>query len=222
MQLSFELIEPSVSAKACVIWLHGLGASGHDFVDAPSIMQHCQSEAVRFIFPHAPEQPVTINGGMRMPAWYDIVSTDFAFREDKMGVAASAKSIQALIDEQNRQGIPNARIALIGFSQGGAMSLHVGSGQATPLGAIAALSAYLPCHEDFASHVKLAAKSTPIWMGHGEQDPVVPFSIGQASAEHLKAVGFPLEWHAFTMEHNVCIEELTLLDKWLHKNLLTK
>ncbi|KRG70445.1 alpha/beta hydrolase [Pseudoxanthomonas dokdonensis] len=198
-----------------VIWLHGLGADGNDF--APIVPELVRKDwpALRFVFPHAAVRPVSINNGMRMRAWYDIVGMDFPDRADSAGVAESALQIEALIAREQARGIAANRILLAGFSQGGAMTLAVGLRRREPLAGLIVLSAYLPDANQAASVVQSAAVSQPVFMAHGSGDPVVPFSYGQRSAQALQALGFTVEWHDYPMAHQVCAEEIRALGDWI-------
>jgi len=203
-----------------VLWLHGLGADGHDFAPiVPELLlrdgQRRDWPALRFVFPHAPQRAVTINGGMRMRAWYDIANVDFARRADEAGIAESVGQVQALIDREAERGIPASRLVLAGFSQGGAVALAAGLQRVQPLAGLVAMSTYLPMHDRAASLVTPQALSQPVFMAHGLQDPVVPFAAGQYSAGALKALGFAVEWHPYAMPHSVCAEEVRDLGDWL-------
>jgi len=210
-------VDTGENPKATVIWLHGLGADGHDF--EPIVPElGLQGLAIRFIFPHAPSMPVTINGGYIMPAWYDIAMTDFGVRQDRKGIMQSAASIQLLIEQEQMRGIKPERIILAGFSQGAAMSLHVGLRQSTPLAGIIALSGYLLLADEM-DQLATAAKATPIFMAHGINDPVVPFSLGDASRRKLEEVGYQLAWHSYPMQHQVCMEEIRHIGNWIRQIL---
>lgn len=209
---------PSASqpAAASVIWLHGLGADGHDF--AP-IVPMLRMPSVRFVLPHAGTRPVTINGGFVMRAWYDILALDFSgVRESERHIRESAEQISALIERERLRGIPSERIALVGFSQGGAMALHVGVRERERLAGIAVLSGYLVLGGNTLPEERSAANSTtPMLFCHGSKDPVVPVFLGKAAHDQLKALDpeRPLEWHDYPMGHEVCPEELTVIAKWL-------
>lgn len=191
---------------ASIIWLHGLGADGHDFV--PAITQMAPADNWRFILPHAPHIPVTINHGMRMPAWYDIYGSDIAAQQDRSGIESSAAGISELIAAEQARGIPASRILLAGFSQGGAIALHCGLRQQEALAGIIALSTYLPLHEHLPKEKTSASNATPIFMAHGIYDAVIPARIGQDSANYLEQQGYRLAWHSYHMQHSVCSEEL--------------
>jgi phospholipase/carboxylesterase len=205
--------------RTSLIVLHGLGADGHDFVPLCEELDLRALGAVRFIFPHAPEQPVTINGGYVMRAWYDIRQVDLQRQEDADGVRASGAAIAALIDAERARGVPAQRIVLMGFSQGCAMSLFTGLRYPERLGGIVALSGYNPLAEHFEAERSDANRLTPIFMAHGRLDPVVVPARGEAAREQLRALGHTVEWHDYRMEHSVCPEELRDLQAWLLKTL---
>ncbi|PND39662.1 carboxylesterase [Paucibacter aquatile] len=205
--------------RTSLIVLHGLGADGHDFVPLCEELDLRALGAVRFIFPHAPEQAVTINGGYVMRAWYDIRQVDLQRQEDADGVRASGAAIAALIDAERARGVPAQRIVLMGFSQGCAMSLFTGLRYPERLGGIVALSGYNPLAEHFEAERSDANRLTPIFMAHGRLDPVVVPARGEAAREQLRALGHTVEWHDYRMEHSVCPEELRDLQAWLLKTL---
>ena len=198
-----------------VLWLHGLGADGHDF--APLVPELVRSSwpAVRFVFPHAPVQPVTINNGMRMRAWYDIKDFDLANRADAAGVEASIAQVGALLDREHARGIPSSRTFLAGFSQGGAIALAAGLRRATPLAGVIALSTYLPLGAHSFDRLGQAAAAQPVFMAHGSADPVVPFAAGERSAGLLREHAIAVDWHAYPMAHQVCAEEVADLREWM-------
>ena len=200
-----------------IIWLHGLGADGEDFVPVAEDMN--LPLAVRYIFPHAPKQPVTINGGFIMRAWYDIAGASIAAKQDETGIRASQAAIEALIAQEKQRGIVPENIYLAGFSQGGAIALHTGLPHASRLGGILALSTYLVLEEKLPHEASIAAECTPVFMAHGRGDPVVPYALGRASAEKLSGLGYPLEWHEYAMPHSVCIEEIRDIEAWLTHRL---
>jgi len=202
-----------------VLWLHGLGADGHDFAPIVPELVRRDWPALRFVFPHAPQRAVTINGGMRMRAWYDIRNVDFANRADEAGIAESVAQVQALIDREAERGVPASRLVLAGFSQGGAVTLAAGLRRAQPLAGLVALSTYLPMHERAAALATPQARAQPVFMAHGLQDPVIPFAAGEYSARALAALGFAVEWHRYPMPHSVCAEEVRDLGDWLSARL---
>jgi phospholipase/carboxylesterase len=212
-------LEPESPATACVIWLHGLGADGNDFVPIVPELRLPDSMALRFVFPHAPIRPVTLNGGMRMRAWYDILGLDRALREDEAGIRESQAQIEALIRRENARGIPSGRIVLAGFSQGGAITLQTGLRYPEKLAGLMVLSSYLPLRDRFTAEISAANRATPIFMAHGEFDYMLPLQLGSASRDLLQQNGYPVEWHAYPMEHQVCLEEIRDIAAWLRKVL---
>jgi len=198
-------LEPDTPADASIIWLHGLGADGHDFV---SVAESLDLPAVRFIFPHAPQRPVTINGGYAMRAWYDIYAADIAARQDAEGIAASRQMIEKLIAREKGRGISAQRILLAGFSQGGAIALYTGLRHAEKLAGILALSTYLPLHERLQREKTPANRQTPIFMAHGLFDDVIPLQIGRASADLLEQQDYRVNFFEYPMPHSVCGEEI--------------
>ncbi len=213
--------ETAPNPQWTVLWLHGLGADGHDF--APIVPELARREwpALRFVFPHAPQRAVTINGGMRMRAWYDIVDFDLANRADETGVAESVAQTEALIAREHERGVPASRIVLAGFSQGGAVALAAGLRRSEPLAGVVGLSTYLPAANKAAEFLAEAATTQPLFMGHGTQDPVVPFAAGEYTAALLKMLGFAVDWHAYPMAHQVCAEEIQDLGDWLSRLFAT-
>ena len=198
-----------------VIWLHGLGADGHDFAPIVPELVRPGWPALRFVFPHAPVRPVTINNGMRMRAWYDIVGMDFPTRADSHGVNQSVTQANALIEREQARGIPAHRILLAGFSQGGAIALAAGGRRTTPLAGLIALSTYLPDAQAATAEKADAATTQPVFMAHGGSDPVIPMMYAEQSADLLKTFGFNVEWHRYPMAHQVCAEELSDLGDWM-------
>jgi phospholipase/carboxylesterase len=210
-------IETAKSPKASVIWLHGLGADGNDFAPIVPALQ-LPKTPIRFVFPHAPVQPVTINGGMRMRAWYDI--TDGAIRrEDENGVRASQKLIEALIAREKERGTEAKRLVLAGFSQGGAIALQTGLRHPQRIAGVMALSTYLPIADKFAAEASAANKDSPIFMAHGSYDPVIPLARAEQSRGILQSLGYAVEWREYPMPHSVCPEELADIGAWLRKAL---
>lgn len=204
--------EPSWS----IIWLHGLGADGHDFVPVVPELLRRGWPALRFVFPHAPVRPVTINNGVPMRAWYDIVDIDLARRADESGVVASVAQVEALVEREVARGVPRGRIILAGFSQGGAVTLAFGLRAREPLGGLVALSTYIPSSHDSARAALVeGANRQPVFMAHGSQDPVVPVVAGEQGAALLRELGFAVDWHAYPMPHSVCAEEIRDLGDWL-------
>jgi len=200
-----------------IIWLHGLGADGEDFVPVAEEMN--LPVAVRYIFPHAPEQPVTINGGYIMRSWYDIVANDIGSKQDAAGVRDSQAEIEKLIAREKARGILPTNIFLAGFSQGGAVALHTGLRHTERLGGILALSTYLPLPDTLKEEASSAAKNTPIFMAHGRNDPIAPYTLGRSSEEILLRQGYQVEWHEYAMPHSVCQEEIRDIEAWLTQRL---
>jgi phospholipase/carboxylesterase len=196
-------VETAPQPSAAVIWLHGLGADGNDFAGLVPELDLSGCPAIRFIFPHAPAIPVTVNGGYVMPAWYDILGADLVSRQDAAGIRASGQAINALIEREIARGIPAARIVLAGFSQGCAMALHAGLRFPQSLAGIMALSGYLPLAEHLAAERNAANAHTPIFMAHGSQDPVVVPARGEASRDLLARLGYPVQWHSYPMPHSL-------------------
>ena len=215
MTLECVEIETAPQPRHAVIWLHGLGADGHDF--EPIVPQLLRPEwpALRFVFPHAPVTPITLNGGLPMRAWYDIAGFDLAQRQDEAGIRASITSVESLIAREMERGVPIANIVLIGFSQGGAIALAAGLRHASTLAAIVALSSYLPIAEVTAGERHAANTATPIFMGHGAFDPVVPRYLGERSRDRLRDWGYQVDWHSYPMAHQVCPQEIADLADFL-------
>ena len=201
--------------QAAVIWMHGLGADAHDFEPAVPALAPGTDVPVRFVFPDAPRLPVTINGGAVMPAWYDIVGFGDAAPQDLQGIRSSAAAIEQLIGREQARGIPAERIVLAGFSQGGAMALHTALRFSARLAGVVALSCYLPVSDTFAAEAQPANAATPVFMAHGEYDPVVDPRRGQASMALLRAAGYPVRWHTYPMPHSVVVEELADVREFL-------
>lgn len=213
------VIEPKEQADACVIWLHGLGADGHDFADVVPSLNLAPNHRMRFIFPHAPHQPVTLNGGMVMPAWYDISAIDLDMWQDDKGIRTAEQNLKALIESVIQSGIPAKRIILIGFSQGGALALHTAVRFEQSLGGVAGLSTYLPLHASLGEERHANNHQIPLFLGHGLMDPIVSYWIGQKSMGYLQAVGFQPEWHVYPMVHTVSLPELNDLGQWMQRIL---
>ena len=209
------------SPTATVIWLHGLGADGNDFVPIVPELRLPDSLGIRFLFPHAPVRPVTCNGGYEMRAWYDIYSLDDLENEDEAGLLDSQQRVEALIASENERGIPSQRIVLMGFSQGGAIALHAGLRHPQRLAGIGALSSYLPLHNSPAEDYSPENINTPIFMAHGLQDPVVKYQHGKSSHALLTKMGHSINWKDYSMEHSVCEEEITDISNWLTQSLTT-
>ena len=220
--MSFEqdaiIIEPKESHRASVIWLHGLGADGHDFEAIVPELGLPDDLGIRFIFPNAPKRPVTINGGMSMRAWYDVKSTDLRDQEDTQSIIESSNLINSYINAEIEAGIESNKIILAGFSQGGAITLHAGLRFPSPLAGLLALSCYLPL-AGLLKDEAIADKGMPIMMAHGISDPVIPVDQGRASCETLKEHGYAVEWHEYMMQHSVCLEEITAIGTWIKRLL---
>jgi phospholipase/carboxylesterase len=210
-------LEPEAPAQRSVVWLHGLGADGHDFPPIVPELGLDPALAIRWVFPHAPAIPVTINGGMVMPAWYDIRALDFHRRHDEAGIRLSAARVERLIRRENERGVPSERIVLAGFSQGGAIALHVALRHAERLAGVVALSTYLVLGESLAGERHAANAELGIFQAHGTLDPMVPVARGSASRDALRALGHPVEWHEYPMGHQVCAEEIEDLGRWLSR-----
>ncbi|TAL75564.1 MAG: carboxylesterase [Rhodanobacter sp.] len=211
--------ETGASPRHSIIWLHGLGADGHDFVPlVPTLIAH-DWPAIRFVFPHAPVRPVTVNGGLPMRAWYDIVAFDLNARQDEAGIRESMASVEALIARENARGVADERIVLAGFSQGGAIALSAGLRHAHPLAGIVALSTYLPLAAALATERSQANAAVPIFQGHGRFDPVVVPPRAIASREQLEHLGYKVDAHVYPMAHAVCVEEIADLRAWLTPRL---
>ena len=212
-------VETGRTPTGSVIWLHGLGADGHDFEPlVPELVQPAE-RALRFVFPHAPIRPVTLNGGYAMRAWYDIAALDRRMPEDKSGIRASRAAIDTLIRRENSRGIASERIVLAGFSQGGAMALFAGTRYPEKLGGIMGLSCYLLLAARLGAERSAANQSTPVFLAHGRQDPVVALLLGQHAHQALEASGYPVEWHAYDMPHSLCPQEVTDIAAWLRRVL---
>ena len=195
-----------------LIWLHGLGADGHDF---EPLVPELGIDGLRFVFPHAPVMPVTLNGGIPMRAWFDIASLDFDAVPDEAGIRRSAAALGRLIDKEVAQGVPSERIILAGFSQGGAIALHTALRETRPLGGVIALSTFLPLAATLAAERHAANLRVPIFMAHGDDDPVIPIRFAEASREWLERAGYAVEWRRYPMAHTVSLEEVRELARWL-------
>jgi len=218
-QLSCVEVQPSGPARSAVIWLHGLGADGHDFEPIVPYLSLPESAGVRFVFPNAPRIPVSINWGMVMPAWYDITEADLRKSHDEAGVRRSADQVAALIRRENERGIPTSRIVLAGFSQGGAIALHLGLRYPERLAGIMALSTYLVCEDSLEQELGDANRETPLFQAHGIQDPMVPMDRGESARNRLGELGIEVQWKAYPMMHEVCPQELQDIGVWLNRVL---
>jgi len=209
-------VETGPAPRAAIIWLHGLGADGHDFEPIVPELSLPPATAVRFVFPHAPIQAVTINGGARMRAWYDIGHDG---RQDAAGIRASQLRVEALIARERGRGVAAHRIVLAGFSQGGAIALQTGLRHPDPLAGVLALSTYLPLADTLEKEASAAARDVPIFMAHGVEDPLIPLARAAQSRDRLSALGYRVEWHEYPMPHSVCAEEIRDIGVWLQRTL---
>ncbi|HWM71176.1 MAG TPA: hypothetical protein VNO35_31710 [Steroidobacteraceae bacterium] len=212
-------IETGRNPTGTVLWLHGLGADGHDFAPIVPQLVTPDERPLRFIFPHAPVRPVTVNGGAAMRAWYDILGFNRGIPQDEVGIRASDEEVGALIRRENQRGIATSRIVLGGFSQGGAISLFSGPRYPEKLAGIMGLSCYMLLEDALPTERTRANYQTPIFLAHGNQDPVVDFRRGTEAKQLLEAGGYPVEWHAYPMPHSVCPQEIVDIAAWLRKVL---
>ncbi len=221
-------LETGKNPTHSIIWLHGLGADGEDFL--PIAEEMTLPVSVRYIFPHAPMRPVTLNGGFVMRAWYDIYAAaptggldlEAGRKQDEAGIRASQAELEKLIAQEKDRGIKAENIYLAGFSQGGAIVLHTGLRHAERLGGLLGLSTYLPLAATLAQEASSAARQTPIFMAHGRSDPILPYPLGKSSAQQLTENGYALEWHEYPMPHSVCQEEIADIENWLKKRLASE
>lgn len=213
------IVEGAGAVTASVIWLHGLGADGHDFEPIVAELDLPSDHGIRFVFPHAPVRPITINRGMAMRGWYDVAENDLTRREDEAGIRDSARILSGHIAAQRALGIDNRRIVLAGFSQGGAVALFAGLRHHEPLAGIMALSTYLPLPLTLPAEASPANASVPIFMAHGSFDPIIPAHQGDASAKLLMASGYKVDWRSYPMPHSVCEEEIADVSRWLRQRL---
>jgi len=214
--LESVIVETGPKPLYSIIWMHGLGADGHDFEPLVPELQ-AGLPPLRFVFPHAPVRPVTINNGYAMRAWYDIIGIDRRSAEDFKGIGESADSIGGLIHREHARGIASDHILLAGFSQGGAMALHLATRHPDKFAGVIALSSYLPLSRDLSKACDAANLATPIFMAHGTLDPVVPYMLGDESRQVLETAGFKIEWHAYPMQHSLCEPEVADLRGWLRR-----
>ena len=205
----------SADSTHSIIWLHGLGADGHDF--EPIVNELNTTQAIRFIFPHAPSMPVTVNNGMSMPAWYDITSAQIDNKQDEAGIRKSQHSVLALIEREIQRGITSSNIILAGFSQGGAIALHTGLRYEKPLAGIMGLSTYLPLIDSVKNEIHQQNRNTPILLAHGKHDPVVPFDLAEKTKACLDELNYTTELHSYEMEHSVCPEEVNDISDWINQ-----
>ncbi|MBT1451815.1 alpha/beta fold hydrolase [Glaciecola sp. XM2] len=218
-QLEGVIQEAPAEHKATIIWLHGLGDSGNGFAPIAPELKLPDSLGVKFIFPHAPIRPVTINNGMEMRAWYDIKSMDMESRADVDGVKESAAAVSQLIEAEIAAGIPANKIMLIGFSQGGVIALHLGTRFNKPLGGIVALSTYMSAAHTLADEKSSANQDTPILCCHGQQDEVVPLFLGRSAYQTLIENDYQVQWKEYIMQHNVCLPEIKDISKFIQAHL---
>jgi phospholipase/carboxylesterase len=215
-------IETGKAPTACVIWMHGLGADGNDFVPIVRELDLSGVQPIRFVFPHAPMRAVTINNGAVMRAWYDVAYGDLegkTKRPDEAGVRTSQHEVAGLLERESGRGIAAENIVLAGFSQGGAIALQTGLRYPQRLAGIMALSTYLPLAESLEHEAARVNARTPIFMAHGTQDPVLPYAMGSGSREFLGKLGYEVEWHEYPMPHSVCLEEVRDIETWLRRVL---
>ncbi len=214
-QLETIEVQTGPDPRHSVIWLHGLGADGHDFEPIVAQLGLPASAAVRFVFPHAPVRPVTINGGIPMRAWFDILGIDRSTVQDEIGIRQSAELVAGLLEAEQARGVSAQRIVLAGFSQGGAIALHLGLRRPAPLAGIMALSCYLPLTHLLADEHDRGMNETPVFVAHGSGDPVVPVAMGRAAHDSVAALGLATEWREYLMPHAVCPEEIRDIGDWL-------
>lgn len=215
--MSLEVIEVETAANptATVLWMHGLGADGQDFVPVAQELSLAAVGPVRFVFPNAPVIPVTLNGGYPMPAWYDILGAELTQRQDEQGMRRTQGAINTLIARETARGIAASRIVVAGFSQGCAMALMTGLRYPERLAGIMGLSGYLPLLTTLAAERSPANHGLPVFLGHGRRDGMVPLAAGAATRDALTALGYPVDWHEYDMEHSVCMEEIADINRWL-------
>lgn len=212
-------IEPASEARASVIWLHGLGADGHDFPPIVAELGLPSAADIRWIFPHAEVRPVTINMGMSMRAWYDIERLDTARHYPDADILRSTEQIEALIAREVASGVPSENIVLAGFSQGGAIALHAALRHEAPLAGVVALSTYLVRRDELEDERSDANEDIPVFQAHGTLDPMVPFAWGEAARDRLRGLGYRVDFHDYPMQHNVVLEEIQELGRWFNKLL---
>ena len=214
-------IETKPNPDVAIIWMHGLGADGNDFVPLVRELDLSGLPGIRFVFPHANSIPVTVNGGYVMRAWYDIMGSDIARREDEGGLRASQLQVEALIAREKARGIPASRIILAGFSQGCAMTLQTGLRHPEKLAGLLCLSGYLPLADKVAAERSDSSLSTPIFLVHGRGDGVIPIARAEQSRDALKSLGYQVEWHEYPMQHSLCQEEVDDIGVWLKKVIVS-
>ncbi|GAB2668400.1 alpha/beta hydrolase [Arenimonas aestuarii] len=214
-----ETVEKETGANPAwtILWLHGLGADGHDFAPIVPELLRPGWPALRFVFPHAPVRPVTLNNGVPMRAWYDLKNLDLDQRADETGVRESIAQVEALIEREDARGVPPERLLLAGFSQGGAIALAAGVRRERAVAGLVGLSTYLPMGSTTKAEATPQALATPTFMAHGTHDPVVPEAFGARSRDLLKTLGVDVDWHSYPMQHNVCAEEIRDLGAWMDR-----
>lgn len=217
--LDHVTIDTSDNPEISVIWLHGLGADGNDFVPIVRELDLAGLPGIRFIFPHARTMPVTVNGGYVMRAWYDITGAELTRREDENGLRASQKEVEAFIAREKARGIPASRIVLAGFSQGCAMTIQTGLRHPEPLAGMICLSGYVPLSATLATERTPESLATPVFMAHGRHDNVVPFARAEQSRDLLVSLDYQVEWHEYAMQHSVCLEEVQAISAFFKKVL---
>ena len=213
------VVEPHSKHQSTIIWLHGLGDSGHGFAPIVPTLNLPQDLGIKFIFPHAPIQPVTINGGMKMRSWYDIKNMSFKDRVDLSGIQSSADLVKQLIDDEISAGIPSEKIILAGFSQGGVIAYYLGLQYSQKLAGLMTLSAYLANPNTIKDERHTANHDTPLFIAHGLYDPVVPYHLAEQAQSSLKQLNYQIEFHSYPIEHSLCLEEIELIGKWIQKCL---
>ena len=212
-------LETAERIDAAVVWLHGLGADGNDFAELVPYLALPPTAGIRFVFPHAPMMPITINGGMVMRGWYDIRALPIDVDPDTRNIRDSAQRVRGLIERENQRGVPSARILLAGFSQGGAIALHAGLRHDQPLAGVIALSACLHMADEAAAERHPANRQTPFFLSHGSQDDVVPIALGRAAADRLRELEYAVEWSEYPMGHSVHPEQIRVLRDWMLERL---
>lgn len=213
---TINLVFPEGQAKHAVIWLHGLGASSNDFPPVVTELGLDQNRPIQFVFPQAPNRPITINGGMVMPGWYDIKGVSIEDKQDALGMSESQATLESLIQEQVDRGVPSENIIIAGFSQGGAVVYHTGVRSQHRLAGMLTMSTYLPFANDVGNEKSDVNQATPIFASHGSLDQMVPIILGKTSAEKLSNLGYQVKWQSYAMEHNVVIEQLKDIGMWIN------
>ena len=219
IEIEYLEVQTGIDPIASIIWLHGLGADGHDFEPIVPELKIPEDMPVRFIFPHAPVRAITINGGMRMRGWYDLKSMTFDREEDREGFDESSNLVINLIDQELDRGIDSSKIILAGFSQGGAVALYTGLRYPKPLAGIIALSTYLPFAVETATERHGANNGTDIFMAHGVADPIIPLLLADQSQQHLQSLEYPLNWSTYNMEHSLHMDEILAISEFIQENL---